>query len=77
MLLKDHNAVTLVRLEPAALRSQVKHSTTEPLRSQKALNRDRVLNQACRLSRDIKVISNPFKLITKIRVFNHSFEFIN
>ena len=25
--------MTLVRLEPAALRSQVKHSTTEPLRS--------------------------------------------
>ena len=34
VLLKDHNAVTLVRLEPAALRSRVKHSTTEPLRSQ-------------------------------------------
>ena len=33
MLLKDHNAVTPVRLEPAAVRSQVKHSTTEPLRS--------------------------------------------
>ena len=26
--------MTLVRLEPAALRSRVKHSTTEPLRSQ-------------------------------------------
>ena len=34
VLLKDHNAVTPVRLEPAALRSRVKHSTTEPLRSQ-------------------------------------------
>ena len=32
-LLKDHNALTPVRLEPAALRSRVKHSTTEPLRS--------------------------------------------
>ena len=32
-MLKDHNAVTPVRLEPAALRSRVKHSTTEPLRS--------------------------------------------
>ena len=31
--LKDHKAVTPVRLEPAALRSRVKHSTTEPLRS--------------------------------------------
>ena len=33
VLLKDHNAVTPARLEPAALRSRVKHSTTEPLRS--------------------------------------------
>ena len=33
VLLKDHNAVTPVRLEPAAPRSQVKHSTTEPLLS--------------------------------------------
>ena len=31
VLLKDHNAVTLVRLKPPA--SRVKHSTTEPLRS--------------------------------------------
>ena len=33
-MLKDHKAVTPVRLEPVALRSRVKHSTTEPLRSQ-------------------------------------------
>ena len=33
VLLKDHNAVTPVRLEPAASRSRVKHSTTKPLRS--------------------------------------------
>ena len=33
VLLKDNNAVTPVRLEPAALRSRVKHSTTEPVRS--------------------------------------------
>ena len=31
VLLKDHNPVTPVRLDPAALRSLVKHSTTEPL----------------------------------------------
>ena len=31
VLLNDHNAVTPVRLEPATLRSRVKHSTTEPL----------------------------------------------
>ena len=30
---QGHNAVKPVRLEPAALRSQVEHSTTEPLRS--------------------------------------------
>ena len=34
-LLNDNNAVTLVRLEPAASRFRVKHSTTEPLRSLK------------------------------------------
>ena len=34
VLLKDNNAVK-VRLEPAAPRSRVKHSTTEPLRSLK------------------------------------------
>ena len=32
-LAQGHNAVTSVKLEPAAPRSQVKHSTTEPLRS--------------------------------------------
>ena len=32
-LAQRHNTVTPVRLEPAALRSRVKHSTTEPLRS--------------------------------------------
>ena len=30
-LAQGHNAVTLERLEPAAPRSRVKHSTTEPL----------------------------------------------
>ena len=35
VLLKDHNAVTPVRLEPATLQSWVKHSTTEPLRSRR------------------------------------------
>ena len=32
-LLKDHNTVTPVSFEPAASRSRVKHSITEPLRS--------------------------------------------
>ena len=31
-LAQGHNAATPVRLEPAAPRSRVKHSTTEPLR---------------------------------------------
>ena len=31
-LLKDHNALTRVRLEPVASRSWVMHSTTEPPR---------------------------------------------
>ena len=34
VLLNDHNAVTPVRLEPAAPWSRVMHSTTEPLRPQ-------------------------------------------
>ena len=49
-----------------------------------AINRDWVFNQACRLSHNIQVISNPsitfynlFELITKIRFSNNSFEFIN
>ena len=33
-LAQGHKAVTPVRLEPAALRSPVRHSTTEPLRYQ-------------------------------------------
>ena len=33
VLLKDHNAVMLVRLEPTAPQSRFKHSTTEPLPS--------------------------------------------
>ena len=33
VLAHGHNAVTLVRLKPEALRSRVKHSTTEPLHS--------------------------------------------
>ena len=32
-LAQGHNSVTPVRLEPLALRSRVKHSTTKPLRS--------------------------------------------
>ena len=38
VLLKDHNAVTPVRFQPAAPQSQIKHSTTEPLYSLKFRN---------------------------------------
>ena len=38
VLLKDHNAVKPVRLEPQASRSRVNNSTTEPLISLKVLN---------------------------------------
>ena len=45
-LAQGHNAVTPIRLEPAALRSRVKYSTTEPLRSlQKGLNKTKLKNQ--------------------------------
>ena len=37
VLLKDHNVVTPVRLQPATPLSRVKHSTTEPLLSRKNL----------------------------------------
>ena len=43
VLLKDHNAVTPVRLEPAAPRSRVKHSTTEPLRAYTGSSKQRLL----------------------------------
>ena len=37
-LAQGHNAVTPVRLKPAAPHSRVKHSTTEPRRSLKVMN---------------------------------------
>ena len=37
-LAQGHNRVMPVRLEPATPQSQVKHSTTEPLRSLKTLS---------------------------------------
>ena len=44
--------MTPVRLEPAAPRSRVKHSTTEPLRSQ---------DPACQMNLDPRVVlDNPF-----------------
>ena len=53
-MLKVHNAVTPVRLEPAALRSRVKHSTTEPLRSHVPGGEGLVVVWSC-ISYDYKV----------------------
>ena len=41
-LAQGHNAVTPMRLDSAATRSRVKHSTTEPLRSPKHVNMTRM-----------------------------------
>ena len=44
-LAQGHNVVTPMRHEPAALRSRVKYSTTEPLPSlQKGLNKTKLKN---------------------------------
>ena len=53
---KDHNAVTLVRLEPAAPQSRGKHSTTEPLRS---LNNFVVTHRNCHICELISKRSCP------------------
>ena len=42
VLAQGHNAVTPVRLEFAAPRSQVKHSTTEPLHSHQRVKRQTI-----------------------------------
>ena len=50
--------MTPVRLEPAALRSRVKHSTTEPLRSHKLfLCFDQALHQANRLENLVQLFN--------------------
>ena len=48
VLAQGHNAVTQVRLEPAATRSRVKHSTTEPLRSQYEVYRAKMYGLNCK-----------------------------
>ena len=53
VLLKDHNTVTPVRLEPAAPRSRVRHSTTEPLRSHVIMG-----NRSLRLSEVLHKLKN-------------------
>ena len=52
VLAEGHNAVTPVRLEPAAPRSRVKHSTTEPLRSQNLDSNCRILQNDVPITRN-------------------------
>ena len=47
LILKDHNAVTQVRLKPAVPRSRVKHSTTELLRSRRPRSDTAFCNISC------------------------------
>ena len=67
-LAQGHNAVTPVRLEPAALRSRVKHSTTEPLRSLDA--RKQIDFNLLRISPEFLIDQNkflPFLLLTVVQ----------
>ena len=50
-MLKDHDAVTPVRLEPVTPQSRVKTSTTEPLRSLSCPCEQNILNtRTCELT---------------------------
>ena len=60
--------MTLVRLEPAAPRSRVKHSTTEPLRSQSTL---------CGISSVFTVCQSTCLLVSSIKMVNSSIFEIN
>ena len=59
-LAQGPDAVTPVRLEPAAPRSRVKHSTTEPLRSQELSMKKFYNLGACpgQLHEDFHLLSN-------------------
>ena len=53
--------MTLVRLAPAASRSRVKHSTTEPLRSLHAISESAILQR------------NRSKMTVSLSFYHHSF----
>ena len=50
-LAQGRNAVTTMRLEPAAPRSRIKHSTTEPLRSLTLYASSKVSDESVQLPR--------------------------
>ena len=57
-MLKDHNAVTPMRLEPAAPKSRVKHSTTEPLCSPSPFRGQKFHLSACNYERNLERTNN-------------------
>ena len=68
-LAQGHNAVTLVRLEPATARSRVKHSTTEPLeRSGEHKNIQPGLLVICVLSKQYQSIQWASKTIPDLQI---------
>ena len=68
----DHNAVMPVRLEPAAPRSRVKHSTTEPLRSQ-FKHVFWVLKRTASMRLSVEFTKDMFWLPNKKKSFKHTF----
>ena len=58
-LAQGHNAVTPVRLEPAASQSQVKHSTTKPLCSLKFVENMSTCSQDIERKRNFGVNQGP------------------
>ena len=80
-MLKDHNAVTPVRLEPATLPSRFKHSTTEPLRSLMSLYQMLTYLFEMHLTLNIKFLLDKEKLKKNancvIRVKNNRFTCIS
>ena len=79
-LAEGHNAVTLVRLKPAAPQSGAKHSTTEPLRSLYCMlnirfRHDRHMS-VLDLSVDITVKISDIRVLYSIIVVQHDLVYL-
>ena len=70
-LAKDHNAVTLVSLEPESSWSRVKHSTTEPLHSLKHPSISKELTFNTRKTRWLLCIANLYESVLE-KIYNLS-----
>ena len=73
-LAQGHNAVTLVKLEPAAPQSRVKHSTTEPLRPLSAIGKSTDAPQVAsrnrltyRTEQNTQIFSSPLVVRQRIK----------